>query len=67
MIASQAFGALLLPITVSSILILGNKADLMKSYKFTLPVNIILVAILIFSIIMSYMSITGIVGMIQSF
>jgi Mn2+/Fe2+ NRAMP family transporter len=67
MIASQAFGALLLPITVSSILILGNKADLMKSYKFTLPINIILVAILIFSIIMSYMSITGIVGMIQSF
>jgi Mn2+/Fe2+ NRAMP family transporter len=67
MIASQAFGALLLPLTVSCIFILGNKSDLMKSYKFTLPINIILVAILIFSLFMSYMSISGIIGMIQSF
>lgn len=66
MIASQAFGALLLPLTVSCILILGNKSDLMKSYKFTLPINIALGGILIFSLVMSYMSITGIVSILQS-
>jgi manganese transport protein len=67
MIASQAFGALLLPITVSCIIILGNKAALMKTHKFTLPINIILGGILIFSLVMSYMSIMGIVSILQSF
>ena len=66
MIASQAFGALLLPITVSCILILGNKSHLMKSHKYSLPINIALVGILIFSLIMSYMSISGIVSVIQT-
>ena len=67
MIASQAFGALLLPITVSCIIILGNKAALMKAHKFTLPINITLSGILIFSLVMSYMSIMGIVSILQSF
>lgn len=67
MIASQAFGALLLPITVSCIIILGNKAALMKVHKFTLPINITLSGILIFSLVMSYMSIMGIVSILQSF
>ena len=67
MIASQAFGALLLPITVSCLIILGNKAALMKSHKFTLPINIILSGVLIFSLVMSYMSITGIVSILQGF
>ncbi|GAB5555318.1 MAG: Nramp family divalent metal transporter [Saprospiraceae bacterium] len=66
MIASQAFGALLLPITVSCILILGNKSDLMKTHKYTLPINLTLLAILIFSLVMSYMSITGIINILQS-
>lgn len=66
MIASQAFGALLLPITVTCIIILGNKSDIMKSHKYTLGVNAVLGAILIFSIIMSYMSISGIIDVIQS-
>ncbi len=66
MIASQAFGALLLPITVSCIFILGNKSSLMKSYKYTLPINIALSGILIFSLIMSYMSIRGIISTLQS-
>jgi len=66
MIGSQAFGALLLPITVSCILILGNKSELMKSHKFSLLINITLVTILIFSLIMSYMSISGIISVIQS-
>jgi len=66
MIMSQAFGALLLPITVTCILILGNKSSLMKEYTYRLPVNIILSSILIFSLIMSYMSVTGIVSILSS-
>lgn len=66
MIASQAFGALLLPITVTCIFILGNKSALMKTHKFTMPTNIILSGILLFSLVMSYMSISGIVSIVQS-
>jgi len=66
MIISQAFGALLLPITVSCILILGNKSALMESYKYSMPINIVLLGILLFSVVMSYMSITGIVSILQS-
>jgi len=66
MIASQAFGALLLPLAVSCILILGNKSSLMKSHKYSLPINVVLGAILIFALIMSYMSITGIVSILQT-
>lgn len=66
MIISQAFGALLLPISVSCIFIMGNKFALMKSHKYTIPINIALIAILLFSIIMSYMSITGIISILQS-
>ncbi len=67
MIASQAFGALLLPITVSCILILGNKSSLMKTHKFNIFINVMLSGILIFSIIMSYMSITGIISILQEY
>jgi len=66
MIASQAFGVLLLPFTVGCILILGNKSTLMKAHKYTLPINITLIGILIFSLIMSYMSFTGLINFIQS-
>lgn len=66
MIISQAFGALLLPITVTCILILGNKTSLMKSHTYSLPVNIGLVAILIFSLVMGYMSVTGIISVLHS-
>ena len=50
MIISQAFGALLLPATVGCIFILGNKSSLMKAHTHTLPINIALAAILIFSV-----------------
>ena len=60
MIASQAFGALILPVTVASILYLGNQKDLMKTHQFSVGLNIVLVAILGFAILMSYMSYTGI-------
>jgi manganese transport protein len=64
MIASQAFGALLLPFTVTCMLYLGNKKELMKSYKFTTKTNIIMIVIMSFSLFMAYSSIKGIVALI---
>lgn len=64
MIASQAFGALILPITVASIFLLGNKVELMKRYVFTRTTNSLLILIFIFSLVMSYMSIIGLMSMI---
>jgi len=60
MILSQAFGALVLPATVACIIYLGNEPSQMKEHKFSLGINLILAAILLFAILMSYMSFTGI-------
>ena len=65
MIISQAFGALLLPLTVSCILILGNKSAVMKSNKYSFLVNVGLIGILIFALMMSAMSISGIISIIR--
>jgi len=66
MILSQAFGALVLPATVACIIYLGNEASQMKEHKFSLGTNLILGAILLFAILMSYMSFTGIFTTLQS-
>jgi len=66
MIISQAFGALVLPVTVACIIYLGNRKDLMKSHTFSLLLNIILLTILAFAILMSYMSYAGILSTINS-
>ena len=66
MIASQAFGAMVLPATVASIIYLGNEASQMKEHKFSLGLNLVLGAILIFALLMSYMSYTGIFATLQS-
>ncbi len=66
MILSQAFGALVLPVTVASLIYLGNQQDLMKSHKFSLGLNVMLAAILAFAILMSYMSFTGIFATLNS-
>ena len=66
MITSQAFGALVLPVTVSCILYLGNKSSLMGEHKFSTLLNIGLLAILIFAVIMSYMSYSGIIAKVFS-
>lgn len=66
MIVSQAFGALVLPVTVACIIYLGNQTDSMKKYKFSLLLNITLFAIFIFALLMSYMSYRGIFMVIQS-
>ena len=66
MILSQAFGALVLPVTVACIILLGNKASLMGTYKFTKGTNLILILILIFALIMSYMSYSGIISILKT-
>jgi len=66
MILSQAFGALVLPATVACIIYLGNEASQMKEHKFSLGTNLILGAILLFAILMSYMSFTSIFTTLQS-
>lgn len=60
MIVSQAFQSVILPVTVACILYLGNRKDLMGEHKNTLSVNIILIAILLFSIVTSSMGIKGV-------
>jgi Mn2+/Fe2+ NRAMP family transporter len=65
MIVSQAFQSVILPATVGCILYLGNRRDLMGEYRHTLVTNIILVAILLFSIVTSMMGIQGVWQMIS--
>jgi Mn2+/Fe2+ NRAMP family transporter len=65
MIASQAFGALLLPATVLSIIYLGNRKDVMgKKYVNKFGTNIILGLIFIFSLYMCGSGIKGLLGTI---
>jgi manganese transport protein len=59
MIGSQAFGALILPVTVLCILILGNRESLMGTHRFGPTTNILLVLILAFSVFMSYLGYAG--------
>lgn len=65
MIVSQAFNAVILPVTVSCILYLGNRKDLMEKYKFNLSTNIILSLILVFSIFTSVIGIKGVLQLIN--
>lgn len=60
MIVSQAFQSVILPVTVGCILYLGNRRDLMGEHRLAPPTNIVLIAILLFSIITSWMGIQGV-------
>ena len=59
MIMSQAFGAVILPITVGCIFYLTNRADLMGKHRNTLFANIILCVIFLFALFMSALAIKG--------
>ncbi len=59
MVTSQAFGALILPVTVACLIFLGNKKNLMREHTFSWVTNIVLFLIFIFAVIMSYMSYSG--------
>ena len=65
MIVSQAFGALLLPVTVLSMLILGNKRAVMGDHKHSAIENVILLSIFAFSLIMSFCGLRGLWPMLS--
>ncbi len=60
MIISQAFNAVILPVTVACILYLGNRRDLMGEHRNTLAINVVLIAILLFSLVTTTMGIRGV-------
>ena len=62
MIVSQAFNAVILPITVACIFYLGNRRDLMGVYRNTWIANGVLGAIFLFSV---FTSVVGIRGALQ--
>lgn len=65
MIASQAFNVVLLPATVACIFYLGNRSDLMGSYRFKIGTNVCLAAIFLFSLVTSYMGYQGLIELIE--
>ena len=60
MIASQSFNAVILPITVASIFYLTNRQDLMGVHKNKPVANLILLAILSFSVATSFIALRGV-------
>lgn len=60
MIVSQAFNAVILPITVACILYLSNRKDLMGSHKSSMTSNAILILIVLFSLFTSYIAAKGV-------
>ena len=64
MIISQAFNAVILPVTVACIFYLSNRKDLMKEHTNTPVANIILLGIFLFSIFTSIVGIKGVWQMV---
>ncbi|MCW0484971.1 Nramp family divalent metal transporter [Gaoshiqia sediminis] len=62
MVASQAFGAIVLPLTVGCMMYLANSKKLMGELKATTPQNLIFVVILIFATIMGGAGIYGLIN-----
>ena len=60
MIVSQAFNAVILPVTVACILYIGNRSDLMGEHRHTRATNAVLVVILLFSLVTTSMGIRGV-------
>lgn len=60
MIVSQAFNAVILPVTVACILYLGNRQDLMGEHRNSITANVVLTAILLFSFVTTSMGIRGV-------
>jgi Mn2+/Fe2+ NRAMP family transporter len=66
MIVSQAFNAVILPVTVACILYLGNRRDLMGEHRNTAATNVVLTAILLFSLVTTSMGIRGVWQIVAS-
>ena len=60
MIVSQAFNAVILPITVACIFYLSNRTDLMEGHENKIASNAILTVILVFSLFTSYIGVKGV-------
>lgn len=60
MIISQAFNAVILPVTVACILYLGNRRDLMGEHRNTTATNAVLTAIFLFSLVTTSMGVRGV-------
>ena len=65
MIASQALNSVVLPLTVTCIFLLGNNKALMKEHVHSRFINIVLILIFLFSIVISFMGIKGVIAMIS--
>ena len=65
MIVSQALSSIILPITVGSIFYLTNRKDLMREYTNKWGANIILIALMVFTIFNSYTGLKGVYGTIS--
>jgi len=66
MIISQAFNAIILPLTVGCILYLGNQKNIMADYQFNRWANTILVIILAFAAFTSVLGINGVFQLIST-
>ena len=66
MIVSQAFQAIILPVTVACILYLGNRRDLMGEHRNTATTNVMITAVLLFSLVTTSMGIRGVWQVITS-
>ena len=60
MIVSQAFNAVILPMTVACIFYLANRKDLMGEHSNKVIANIFLTAILLFSLFTSFIALKGV-------
>lgn len=65
MIASQAFGALIFPVTVACIFYLSNNRKLMKEHTLGLYENAILGLIFCFSLFMSFLGFQGLIELVS--
>lgn len=65
MMASQAFGALVLPMTVLCLIIVGNRRSLMRDHTFGPVTNTLLALTLVFALTMSGMSYAGLIATIR--
>lgn len=66
MIVSQAFNAVILPVTVACILYLGSRQDLMGEHRHSRTTNGLLALILLFSLVATSMGIHGVWQLIAS-
>jgi Mn2+/Fe2+ NRAMP family transporter len=65
MMASQAFGALVLPVTVICLIVVGNRQALMGPHRFGVPTNVLLALTLAFAVTMSWMSYSGLLAALR--